>query len=291
MQLVHTIAELQAALTVERQAGKTIGFVPTMGALHRGHIALVEQSVAENNISVVSIFVNPTQFNDPTDLLKYPRTLEADCALLEPTGNNYVFAPSVEEIYPEPDTRRFDFGSLETVMEGRFRPGHFNGVAQVVSRLFEITQPDRAYFGEKDFQQLAIIRVMVKQLNLPVEIIPHPIIRESDGLAMSSRNIRLTPQQRQNAVLIWQTLLPVKEKKSLLSVEEVKQEVIDKLNAVPEFRVEYFDMVDGNSLQSINEWDDSTYIVACIAVFVGEVRLIDNLKIETVSTLQPFPFP
>ena len=283
MQLIHTIAELQAALTNERQQGKTIGFVPTMGALHRGHIALVEQSVAENDVSVVSIFVNPTQFNNPNDLLKYPRTLEADCALLEPTGNDYVFAPLVEEVYPEPDTRRFDFGSLETVMEGRFRPGHFNGVAQVVSRLFEIIQPDRAYFGEKDFQQLSIIRAMVRQLNWPIEIIPHPIVRESDGLAMSSRNTRLTPQQRENAPIIWQTLLLANEKKSQLSVEEVKQDVIDRLNAVPEFRVEYFELADGDSLQSISKWEDSEYIVACIAVFVGEVRLIDNLNLSLIS--------
>ena len=277
MQLIHTIAELQTALMQERQQGKTIGFVPTMGALHRGHIALVEQSTTENNISVVSIFVNPTQFNDPNDLLKYPRTLESDCALLKSTGNTYVFAPSVEEIYPEPDTRRFDFGSLERLMEGRFRPGHFNGVAQVVSRLFEITQANRAYFGEKDFQQLAIIRLMVKQLNLSIEIVSHPIVRESDGLAMSSRNIRLTPPQRENAPIIWKTLQAAKEKKSQFSVATVKQDVIDRLNIVPEFRVEYFDLVDGNSLQSINKWGDSNYTVACIAVFVGDVRLIDNL--------------
>ncbi|MDR0546796.1 MAG: pantoate--beta-alanine ligase [Dysgonamonadaceae bacterium] len=278
MNIIHTIAELQAALATEKQQNKSIGFVPTMGALHRGHIALVEQSVAENDVSVVSIFVNPTQFNDPNDLQKYPRTLQADCALLKPAGNQYVFAPSVEEIYPEPDTRQFGFGALETVMEGRFRPGHFNGVAQVVSRLFDIVKPGRAYFGEKDFQQLAIIRALVKQLHLPVEIIPHPIVREPDGLAMSSRNTRLSPEQRKNAVAISQTLFAGKEKKNRLPVAEVKREVIEKINAVPGLQVEYFDLVDGVSLQSIEKWSDSDYIVGCVAVFAGEVRLIDNVR-------------
>ncbi|GHT76502.1 pantothenate synthetase [Bacteroidia bacterium] len=277
MELIHTIAELQALLAQARKENKTTGFVPTMGALHAGHLALVEQCVAENDVSVVSIFVNPTQFNDKNDLLKYPRTLEADCRLLETVQTDFVFSPSVEEIYPEPDVRQFGFGTLETVMEGRFRPGHFNGVAQVVSRLFDIVKPDRAYFGEKDFQQLAIIRALVKQLNLTVEIISHPIVREPDGLAMSSRNTRLLPAQRKNAVAISQTLFESRHRKNQLSVAELKQEVIDKLNQVPELKVEYFDLVDSDTLQSVQNWTDSAHIVGCIAVFAGEVRLIDNI--------------
>ena len=189
MKLVHTINELRAELEVQRKAGKKIGFVPTMGALHEGHASLVRRAVAENDIVVVSDFVNPTQFNDKNDLLKYPRTLEADCELLEKEGTAYVFAPSVEEIYPEPDTRQFSYAPLDTVMEGKFRPGHFNGVCQVVSKLFMIVEPDKAYFGEKDFQQLAIIREMVKQMQFPLEIMGCPIIREDDGLALSSRNV------------------------------------------------------------------------------------------------------
>ena len=278
MKLIQTIAELQTILAQERREKKSIGFVPTMGALHPGHLALVEHSVAENDISVVSIFVNPTQFNDPNDLLKYPRTLEADCQLLETVHTDLVFAPSAEEIYPEPDTRQFGFGALETVMEGRFRSGHFNGVAQVVSRLFDIVKPDRAYFGEKDFQQLAIIRALVRQLNLDIEIIPHPIVRESDGLAMSSRNTRLSPVQRKNAVLISQMLFDSKNRKHQLSIAELKQEVINAINENSELEVEYFDLVDSETLQSVQDWSDSEHIIGCIAVFAGEVRLIDNVS-------------
>jgi pantoate--beta-alanine ligase len=203
--------------------------------------------------------------------------LEADCDLLKATGATLVFAPSVEEIYPEPDTRRFDFGNLATVMEGKFRPGHFNGVAQVVSRLFDIVQPDRAYFGEKDFQQLAIIRDMVKQLHLPVEIISHPIVREPDGLAMSSRNTRLTPEARRNAAMISKILLESQHKQKQFSISSLKQAVIARINAVPGLETEYFELVDGDSLQAVNNWNDSDYIVGCIAVFAGEVRLIDNI--------------
>ncbi|GHS98173.1 pantothenate synthetase [Bacteroidia bacterium] len=278
MKLLKTVSELQANLAQERKKGKSIGFVPTMGALHQGHIELIKQSAAENDISVVSIFVNPTQFNDKNDLLKYPRTLDADYKLMHATGTTLVFAPSVEEIYPEPDTRQFGFGTLETVMEGQFRPGHFNGVAQVVSRLFDIVKPDRAYFGEKDFQQLAIIRALVKQLNLNIEIIAHPIVREPDGLALSSRNTRLTSDQRKNAVIISQTLFESKAKKESLPLTEIKQEVIEKINAVPEFQVEYFDLVDRDSLQTVKDWTDSEHIVGCIAAYAGNVRLIDNIS-------------
>ena len=206
MKLVHTINELRAELEVQRKAGRKIGFVPTMGALHAGHASLVKRAVAENDMVVVSDFVNPTQFNDKNDLLKYPRTLEADCELLQKEGAAYVFAPSVEEIYPEPDTRQFSYAPLDTVMEGKFRPGHFNGVCQVVSKLFMIVEPDKAYFGEKDFQQLAIIREMVKQMQFPLEIVGCPIIREDDGLALSSRNARLSNEQRQQALEISRTL-------------------------------------------------------------------------------------
>jgi len=278
MKLLKTVRELQLVLAEERKSDHTIGFVPTMGALHPGHLALVGQAVAENDVAIVSIFVNPTQFNNPNDLLHYPRTLEADCRLLDDAGATIVFAPAVEEIYPEPDTRAFDFGTLATVMEGKFRPGHFNGVAQVVSRLFDIVKPDRAYFGEKDFQQLAIIRAMVKQLHLPVEIISHPIVREPDGLAMSSRNVRLSPDLRKNAAAISRILFESRKKRDELSVAALKQEVIDEINAVPGLQTEYFELVDGDSLQAVEDWSDSEFVVGCVAVFAGEVRLIDNVK-------------
>jgi len=277
MQAYSTINDLQRALSKERSAGKSIGFVPTMGALHQGHLELVKRSALENDVTAVSIFVNPTQFNNAGDLLKYPRTLEADCDLLRTVACNYVFAPNVQEIYPEPDTRQFDFGSLATVMEGRFRPGHFNGVAQVVSRLFEIVQPDKAYFGEKDFQQLAIVRELVRQLGLDVQIIACPIVREKDGLAMSSRNRRLSENQRKQAIIISKTLFESKKKKNILSVPELKQWVIDQINTASELQVEYFEIVDGFTLQSIEEWKDTDYPVGCVAVFAGEVRLIDNV--------------
>ena len=277
MKLLKTVRELQLFLAKKQKNDSTIGFVPTMGALHPGHLALVRQAVAENDITVVSIFVNPTQFNDTNDLLHYPRTLEADCRLLHEAGVTMVFAPPVEEIYPEPDTRVFDFGTLATVMEGKFRPGHFNGVAQVVSRLFDIVKPDRAYFGEKDFQQLAIIRAMVKQLHLPVEIISHPIVREADGLAMSSRNARLSPELRKNAAAISRILFESRKKKNALSIPALKQEVIDRINAASGLQTEYFELVDGDSLQTVEDWSDSESIVACVAVFAGEVRLIDNV--------------
>lgn len=216
MKLVHTIQELRAELDIQRKAGKKIGLVPTMGALHEGHASLVRRAVAENEVVVVSDFVNPTQFNDKNDLLKYPRTLEADCELLEKEGAAYVFAPSVEEVYPEPDTRQFSYAPLDTVMEGKYRPGHFNGVCQIVSKLFMMVEPDKAYFGEKDFQQLAIIREMVKQMNFPLEIVGCPIVREADGLALSSRNARLSEEERQQALNISKTLFASKDRKSVV---------------------------------------------------------------------------
>lgn len=278
MKIVNSINELRCHLAEDNQKGKRIGFVPTMGALHAGHLSLVNRCVSENDICVVSVFVNPTQFNNPNDLLTYPRTLENDCRLLESSGCNYVFAPTVEEMYPEPDTRVFDFGKVSQVMEGARRPGHFNGVAQIVSKLFYAVEPDVAYFGEKDFQQIAVIRAMVKQLDIPVEIVDCPIQREVDGLALSSRNTRLTPEQRQKAPVIARTLKEsitfVPEK----SVREVLDYVVSTINAVPEMEVEYFEIVDGNTLESIENWSDTSYPVGCITVYCGEVRLIDNIK-------------
>jgi pantoate--beta-alanine ligase len=283
MKLLKTVSGLRAILSEKRKNGGTVGFVPTMGALHPGHLALVRQAVAENETAVVSIFVNPAQFNDTNDLLHYPRTLEADCRLLGDTGLAIVFAPSVEEIYPKPDTRQFNFGTLATGMEGKFRPGHFNGVAQVVSRLFDIVKPDRAYFGEKDFQQLAIIRAMVKQLDLPVEIIAHPIVREADGLAMSSRNTRLSSDMRANAAEISQALFESRKNKNRLSVSALKQEVIDRIDAVPGLKTEYFELVDGHSLQAVKNWSDSDFVAGCIAVHASDIRLIDNIIYSSPS--------
>lgn len=276
MILVKTNKELQHKLSALKQSG-TIGFVPTMGALHKGHLSLVTQSVAENMVTVVSIFVNPTQFNDPKDLEKYPRTLETDLKLLETTGCDVVFAPNAKEIYPEQDTRKFDFGLLETVMEGKHRPGHFNGVAQVVSKLFDIVMPDKAYFGLKDFQQLAIIKNLVKKLNLQIEIISCSIIREANGLAMSSRNELLSKEQRENASTIFETLSEAKEQKEQKSVVEITKWVVDTINKNPFLDVEYFEIVDDEQLQPVDNWNDKTVKIGCVAAFCGSVRLIDNI--------------
>ena len=278
MKLVHTIQELRAELDIQRKAGKKIGFVPTMGALHEGHASLVRRAVAENDVVVVSDFVNPTQFNDKNDLLKYPRTLEADCELLEKEGAAYVFAPSVEEVYPEPDTRQFSYAPLDTVMEGKYRPGHFNGVCQVVSKLFMMVEPDKAYFGEKDFQQLAIIREMVKQMNFPLEIVGCPIVREADGLALSSRNARLSEEERLQALSISKTLFQSKEYAATHTVEETQKFVEEGIAAAEGLELEYFELVDGTTLQKISTWDETNYAVGCITVYCGEVRLIDNIK-------------
>lgn len=278
MELIHTVRELQERLAEARKEGKTIGLVPTMGALHDGHASLVKRAVAENAVTVVSVFVNPTQFNDKTDLEKYPRTLDADCVLLTQVGATLVFAPSVEEMYPELDTRQFSYAPLDTVMEGAFRPGHFNGVCQIVSKLFYAVQPDRAYFGEKDFQQLAIIRAMVKDLNIPVEICGCPIVREADGLALSSRNTRLSDVQRKQALGISRTLFRSLKYAETHSLAETRQMVVEAIAAEEGLRLEYFQIVDGNDLQELKEWSDSSYIVGCITVFCGDVRLIDNIK-------------
>jgi len=276
MILVKTIKELQEKLQGLKSSG-SVGFVPTMGALHRGHLSLVNKAVAENAVVVVSIFVNPTQFNDPGDLKRYPRNLEADLALLEPTGCHLIFAPEPKEIYPEPDTRKFNFGPLEEIMEGKHRPGHFNGVAQVVSKLFEIVKPDKAYFGWKDFQQLAIIKNMVKQLSLPVEIVPCPIVREKSGLAMSSRNELLSAEERKNAALIYQTLSEAQKLTKQKSVNELRKWVTEKINQNPWLTVEYYEIVDDENLRPVENWDEKKTKVGCIAVYCGKVRLIDNI--------------
>ena len=280
MQVFHKIVELQNKLFEDRKQNKNIGLVPTMGALHEGHASLVKKSIFDNDITVVSIFVNPTQFNDPKDLSSYPRDIDADCKLLENIGTDYVFIPSVEEIYPLPDTRHFEFPPISTVMEGAHRPGHFNGVCQVVSRLFYIIRPDNAYFGEKDWQQIAVVKAMVKLLRLNVKIVECPIIRDNDGLARSSRNILLSTDERQIAPHIYETLKNSIKYSKTHTVEETHNQVINQINSINGLNVEYFEIVDGNTLQNVNNWNDSDYIVGCITVYCGArpVRLIDHIK-------------
>ena len=277
MKTFKKITELQAILQKYKAKNYKIGFVPTMGALHKGHISLIEQSKSENDITVVSIFVNPTQFNNPDDLKKYPRTLESDIEELIYAKTDVLFFPSVKEIYPEPVTQNFEFGHLAEVMEGKFRPGHFDGVAQVVSRFFEIVKPDNSYFGQKDFQQLAIIKAMVKMLNLSVKIHACPIVREADGLAMSSRNQRLSVEERKNAATISQTLFKSKIYSKTHSVEETKDWVTKTIRSNSFLKIEYFEIVDEQNLMEINDWNEKQNKVACIAVFIGKVRLIDNI--------------
>lgn len=277
MERITTVAALRELVDAARGEGKKVGLVPTMGALHKGHISLVGRCVAENDVTVVSVFVNPTQFNDKRDLELYPRTPDEDCAMLEKAGCTYVFTPSVEEVYPEPDTRVFELGTVAEVMEGRFRPGHFNGVAQVVSKLFAMVAPHRAYFGEKDFQQIAVIRAMAAQLQFDIDIVACPIVREEDGLALSSRNTRLTVNQRRNAPQIADTLFKSLTFAQSHTVEQTIAYVVDTINAVDEMRVEYYEIVDGDSLLPVKDWNDSDFIVGCITVYNGEVRLIDNI--------------
>ena len=280
MKIVNSIKELKSYLAEEKRNNKQIGFVPTMGALHDGHLSLVERCVKENDVCVVSVFVNPTQFNDKHDLETYPRTLDKDCTLLEPAGCDYVFAPSAEEMYPEPDTRTFDFGTVSAVMEGARRPGHFNGVCQIVSKLFAIVEPDRAYFGEKDFQQIAVIRAMVEDLHLKVEIVPCPVVREKSGLAMSSRNTLLTDREKAVASHIFGILSKSKNFATNHTLKETRQYVVDSLNAIVGLEVQYFAIVDGGSLQELDSWSDSDDIVGCITVFCGSqpIRLIDHVR-------------
>ncbi len=279
METILTIEALQYKISFLKKENKTIGFVPTMGALHKGHISLIDRSVKENDFTVSSLFVNPTQFNNPEDLGKYPRTFEADSNKLETAKCDFLFAPSTQEMYPEKDNREFDFGSIATVMEGKHRPGHFNGVAQIVSKLFVIVKPTRAYFGEKDFQQLAIVSKLNNDYlkDLQIEIVACKIIREDDGLAMSSRNMRLNVEQRKNASLISKTLFETKTNKDKLTVENLKKMVGTKINKNQHLELEYFDIVDNKNLTSVKNWEEKNIKVACIAVFCGKVRLIDNV--------------
>ena len=280
MKVIQKIVELQNELFSYRKNNKTIGLVPTMGALHAGHASLVKQSVKENDVTVVSVFLNPTQFNDKGDLERYPRTLEADCQLLEACGADYVFAPTVDEIYPKPDNRQFEFSPQSTVMEGAKRPGHFNGVCQVVSRLFYIVRPDRAYFGEKDWQQIAVIKRLVDFIGMKdsITIVECPIVREQDGLAMSSRNMLLTADEREIAPKIYEALRKSVDYSQSHSVAETQEKVVNEINAVDGLEVEYFEIVDGNTLLKVNTWED--YVVGCITVYCGHtpIRLIDHIK-------------
>ena len=283
MQVITTKQELTRQIEACLRQDKTIGFVPTMGALHAGHASLVQHAVAENDVCVVSVFVNPTQFNNPEDLLKYPRTLEQDVTLLTQLGVHFVFAPSPEEMYSPEEMNvpfSFDFNGLDEVMEGKMRPGHFNGVVQVVSRLFDLVQPTRAYFGEKDFQQLAIIHHMVESSEMKerfsgLQIIDCPIVREESGLALSSRNQRLSDEEKQRAVNISQTLFASMNWAKTASVAEVQQRVIDTINAIDGLEVEYYEIVDKYTLQPTDCWDNA---VGCVTVYCGPVRLIDNIR-------------
>lgn len=278
MEVFERVEALQNYLSRRKSDGLIVGFVPTMGALHRGHATLIETARSQCEEVVVSIFVNPNQFNNPNDLARYPRTPEKDFDLCRKAGATSLFVPSVQEVYPEPDKRVFSFGPLEKVMEGEFRPGHFNGVAQVVSRLFEMVKPHKAFFGEKDFQQLAIVRRMVEMLSINVDIVACPTVREPDGLAMSSRNMLLSAEQRQAAPLIAKTLHEARNKKDSFNVNNTLAWVVSTINSNPLLRVEYFQIVDASNLQPIQGWDEAKRIVGCIAVNVGEVRLIDNVS-------------
>lgn len=278
MEIVREISQLRAGLDAARAQGKTIGLVPTMGALHDGHLSLVAKARQECDVVAVSVFVNPTQFNDPKDLQSYPRTEQADCALLQAAGVDFAFVPSVQEMYPEPDTRVFDLGPVAEVMEGAMRPGHFNGVAQIVSKLFAIVQPDRAYFGEKDFQQIAVIRRMAELEGFNLEIVPCPIMRHADGLAMSSRNVRLTPEQRAVAPAIHRALTASVDYAKNHTPAETIAHVVDEINAQPFMKVEYYQIVDGKTMQPISDWAETSEPVGCVTVFCGDVRLIDNIK-------------
>lgn len=286
MEIISSVAGLREAVAKAKASGLTVGLVPTMGALHAGHLSLIERARRECGFVVVSVFVNPTQFNNQNDLETYPRTVEADCEKLAEAGVDVAFVPTVEEVYPEPDTRQFDLGPVAEVMEGAMRPGHFNGVAQVVSKLFDFVQPDKAYFGEKDYQQIAVIRRMVELEGFKLEIVPCPIVREADGLAMSSRNVRLTPEQREIAPIIHSTLVDNADlAEQGLDLESLHDMVVDEINSVDGMEVEYYEIVDAKTLAPVHSWDEVTDdgAVGCITVWLGDVRLIDNIKYPKVK--------
>ena len=279
MKIIDTVAALQLAVTEAKQQGLSVGLVPTMGALHEGHASLIRQCVAENQLTVVSVFVNPTQFNDPKDLQHYPRTFEADAQLTASLGGDIVFAPSVEEIYPQEDKRVFSYPPIDTVMEGTRRPGHFNGVCQIVSKLFDMVSPDKAYFGEKDFQQIAVVRAMMRDLGYKFQLVPCPIVRETSGLALSSRNALMSEDERVLATNIYRTLRESVVFSQTHSVAETQQFVVNQLNALEGLEVEYYEIVNGETLQTVTSWEDAAQIQGCITVFCGArpVRLIDNI--------------
>lgn len=277
MKVIRTADELARVLDAARARKQSIGLVPTMGALHAGHLSLTDRARKENDIVVTSVFVNPTQFNNPDDLRTYPRTEEADCTKLEQSGVDYAFIPSVEEMYPEPDTRVFDLGPVAEVMEGAMRPGHFNGVAQIVSKLFSLVKPTRAYFGEKDFQQIAVIRRMVELEGFDIDIVSCPIRREDNGLALSSRNVRLTTEGRRHAPAIHRILDESRIMVPGATVEQVKNFVTRAINAVETLEVEYFEIADALTMQPVDNWDSPNGTVGCVTVYCGDVRLIDNI--------------
>lgn len=281
MEIIRTVKELKEKVNRLHAEEKSVGLVPTMGALHAGHLSLINRARKENDTVVVSVFVNPTQFNNPDDLRTYPRTEDADCRKLEAAGVDFAFIPEVEEVYPEPDTRVFELGPVAEVMEGKMRPGHFNGVAQIVSKLFDMVNPDKAYFGEKDFQQIAVIRKMAELCGFDIDIIDCPICREEDGLAMSSRNVRLTPEQRQIAPAIHKTLAGSIEYAKEHTVAETERYVVETINSFPQMEVEYYQIVNSKDMQPISKWEDVQSphcAVGCITVYCGNVRLIDNIK-------------
>jgi len=278
MKILYTIQEIKKYISEQKSRDISIGFVPTMGALHFGHISLINRAKQENDICICSIFVNPTQFNNKEDLLNYPRHIESDIKYLASVNCDILFAPSEKEMYPEPDNTIYKLGGLDVVMEGKYRPNHFNGVAIIVKKLFDIIEPQKTYFGEKDFQQLAVIKYLVKEYSVPVEIISCPTYRETDGLAMSSRNIRLTKEERKVAPYIYKTLLKAKDLSRKKNVNDIKQFVLKEFQKKPNLNLEYFEIVDKETLKNIEQFDDFNNCIGCIAVFLGKVRLIDNIN-------------
>ena len=277
MEIFKTKKEISKKIESLKSERNSIGFVPTMGTLHKGHLSLIECSANKNDKTVVSIFINPAQFNDKKDLENYPRSLDSDLRLLRESKCDIIFTPSVNEMYPEPDNRKFNFGNLDKIMEGKYRPGHFDGVAKIIVRLFEVISPHKAYFGLKDFQQLAIIKKLTKDLKFAIQIISCPTVRESDGLAMSSRNSLLSPEQRKHAAQIYHTLCQANINAAENDIDNIKEQVITTLNKIPFTEVEYFEIVDEIDLHPAENWDNKSGKVGCIAVRIGKVRLIDNI--------------
>jgi pantoate--beta-alanine ligase len=280
MQVIKQVNTIREKMQALRCSGKSIGFVPTMGALHEGHLQLLRASVQDNDITVCSIFVNPTQFNNPDDYKLYPRTLEQDIALLETTGCDFLFAPDAEDVYPQQTIVQFSFGVLEAVMEGAQRPGHFNGVGLILSKLFHMVQPHKAYFGQKDLQQVAVVRQLVLALGFNLELVCYPTVREEDGLAMSSRNRRLSVEQREIAISLYDVMQMARKALGQQSVATINQMVADYLRQIPEVELEYFEIADPLTLQPITDVAGVQEVALCIAAFVGPVRLIDNLVVN-----------